>query len=306
MEDSCRARYPTSPHAALRPRVRAGGGVGTEWSYTTQRKCQKKRDFNDDYRNAHDAESFYFVVELCACVCMCVRLPLLQTHPRLVLPVHSVVCLCAFSLALPLAISLFPQNSQVRTPNTLYRQSTLQSSTICTTQLHNTTNLNKTVPHYTLPLNATHKTKPQQLYRILHDTTQNSSSVLSLSLPVFVSCEEGYDLKWSVISCSSIWLLNCRHMCCQLLPFLSLFSPPPLLSLSRSLFTRFRGFQTSAFPKISHSCTPTFSHPMARLFQILPHKLAHSLPSVSEQNIARFSFALDVYQLISLFLLFFF
>ncbi|MCJ8730698.1 hypothetical protein PDJAM_G00187420 [Pangasius djambal] len=41
------------------------------------------------------------------------RLPLLQTYPRLVLPVHSLVCLCAFSLALPLAISLFPQNSQI-------------------------------------------------------------------------------------------------------------------------------------------------------------------------------------------------
>ncbi|XP_036429841.1 sideroflexin-5a isoform X2 [Colossoma macropomum] len=41
------------------------------------------------------------------------RLPLLQRHPRLVLPVHSLVCLCAFGLALPLAISLFPQNSQI-------------------------------------------------------------------------------------------------------------------------------------------------------------------------------------------------
>lgn len=169
--------------------------------------------------------------------------------------------------------------------------------------MHNTTNLNKTVPHYTSALNSTRKTKTQQLYRTLHDTTQNSSSVLSLSLPLSLSLvKRVMILKWSVISCSSIWLLNCRHMCCQLLPFLSLFSPPPLLSLSRSLFTRFRGFQTSAFPKIRHSCTPTFSHPMARLFQILPHKLAHSLPSVSEQNIARFSFALDIYQLISLFL----
>ncbi|XP_049337693.1 sideroflexin-5a isoform X2 [Astyanax mexicanus] len=41
------------------------------------------------------------------------RLPLLQRYPRLVLPVHSLVCLGAFSLALPLAISLFPQNSQI-------------------------------------------------------------------------------------------------------------------------------------------------------------------------------------------------
>uniref|UniRef100_A0A8B9HZR5 Sideroflexin 5a n=1 Tax=Astyanax mexicanus TaxID=7994 RepID=A0A8B9HZR5_ASTMX len=39
------------------------------------------------------------------------RLPLLQRYPRLVLPVHSLVCLGAFSLALPLAISLFPQNT---------------------------------------------------------------------------------------------------------------------------------------------------------------------------------------------------
>ncbi|XP_040055710.2 sideroflexin-5a isoform X2 [Gasterosteus aculeatus] len=41
------------------------------------------------------------------------RLPLLQRRPRLVLPVHSLVCLAAFALALPLAISLFPQMSQI-------------------------------------------------------------------------------------------------------------------------------------------------------------------------------------------------
>ncbi|ROK15820.1 Sideroflexin-5 [Anabarilius grahami] len=41
------------------------------------------------------------------------RLPLLQKHPRLALPVHSMVCLSAFGLALPVAISLFPQNSQI-------------------------------------------------------------------------------------------------------------------------------------------------------------------------------------------------
>ncbi|KAJ8281458.1 hypothetical protein GJAV_G00067930 [Gymnothorax javanicus] len=41
------------------------------------------------------------------------KLPLLQTRRRLVLPVHSVVCLAAFGLALPLAISLFPQMSQI-------------------------------------------------------------------------------------------------------------------------------------------------------------------------------------------------
>ncbi|KAG9329047.1 hypothetical protein JZ751_008205, partial [Albula glossodonta] len=39
--------------------------------------------------------------------------PLLQTHRRLVLPLHSLVCLVAFGLALPVAISLFPQMSQI-------------------------------------------------------------------------------------------------------------------------------------------------------------------------------------------------
>ncbi|KAJ8269458.1 hypothetical protein COCON_G00120650 [Conger conger] len=41
------------------------------------------------------------------------KLPLLQTHRRLVLPVHSLVCLVAFGLSLPVAISLFPQMSQI-------------------------------------------------------------------------------------------------------------------------------------------------------------------------------------------------
>ncbi|KAI3367415.1 hypothetical protein L3Q82_026270 [Scortum barcoo] len=41
------------------------------------------------------------------------KLPLLQRWRRLVLPVHSLVCLTAFGLALPLAISLFPQMSQI-------------------------------------------------------------------------------------------------------------------------------------------------------------------------------------------------
>ena len=39
---------------------------------------------------------------------------MLRSRPGLLLPVHSLVCLAAFSLALPLAISLFPQMSQVR------------------------------------------------------------------------------------------------------------------------------------------------------------------------------------------------
>lgn len=41
------------------------------------------------------------------------RLPLLRRQPRLVLPVQALVCLAAFGLALPLAISLFPQMSQI-------------------------------------------------------------------------------------------------------------------------------------------------------------------------------------------------
>ncbi|XP_030211664.1 sideroflexin-5a isoform X1 [Gadus morhua] len=41
------------------------------------------------------------------------RLPVLRSRPGLLLPVHSLVCLAAFSLALPLAISLFPQMSQI-------------------------------------------------------------------------------------------------------------------------------------------------------------------------------------------------
>ncbi|MGH0171801.1 UNVERIFIED_CONTAM: hypothetical protein FKN15_064496 [Acipenser sinensis] len=40
------------------------------------------------------------------------KLPLLQSRRRLVLPVHSLVCLATFGLALPLAISLFPQMSE--------------------------------------------------------------------------------------------------------------------------------------------------------------------------------------------------
>ncbi len=49
--------------------------------------------------------------------CLYVRLPLLQKRPRLGLPVHSMVCLCAFGLALPFASSLFhpPKTVQVST-----------------------------------------------------------------------------------------------------------------------------------------------------------------------------------------------
>ncbi|XP_031443435.1 sideroflexin-5-like [Clupea harengus] len=41
------------------------------------------------------------------------KLPLLQAHRRLMLPIHSFVCLAVFGLSLPLAISLFPQMSQI-------------------------------------------------------------------------------------------------------------------------------------------------------------------------------------------------
>uniref|UniRef100_A0A673XS85 Sideroflexin 5b n=1 Tax=Salmo trutta TaxID=8032 RepID=A0A673XS85_SALTR len=41
------------------------------------------------------------------------KLPFLLTNRRLLLPIHSLVCLATFSLSLPLAISLFPQMSQV-------------------------------------------------------------------------------------------------------------------------------------------------------------------------------------------------
>ncbi|XP_073411166.1 sideroflexin-5 isoform X1 [Dendrobates tinctorius] len=40
---------------------------------------------------------------------------LLRTYPKLILPVQSLVCLAAFGLALPLAISLFPQMSEIET-----------------------------------------------------------------------------------------------------------------------------------------------------------------------------------------------
>uniref|UniRef100_A0AAR2LXH5 Sidoreflexin n=1 Tax=Pygocentrus nattereri TaxID=42514 RepID=A0AAR2LXH5_PYGNA len=40
--------------------------------------------------------------------------PLLQAHRWLMLPVHSLVCLAVFGLSLPLAISLFPQMSEIQ------------------------------------------------------------------------------------------------------------------------------------------------------------------------------------------------
>ncbi|XP_063046494.1 sideroflexin-5-like [Engraulis encrasicolus] len=41
------------------------------------------------------------------------KLPLLQANRRMMLPIHSFVCLAIFGLSLPLAISLFPQMSQI-------------------------------------------------------------------------------------------------------------------------------------------------------------------------------------------------
>ncbi|XP_037531627.1 sideroflexin-5b isoform X2 [Nematolebias whitei] len=41
------------------------------------------------------------------------RLRFLQRNPRLRLPIHSLVCLITFGLSLPVAISLFPQMSQI-------------------------------------------------------------------------------------------------------------------------------------------------------------------------------------------------
>uniref|UniRef100_A0A672N3E3 Sideroflexin 5b n=1 Tax=Sinocyclocheilus grahami TaxID=75366 RepID=A0A672N3E3_SINGR len=41
------------------------------------------------------------------------KLPLMQARRRMMLPVHSLVCLAVFGLSLPLAISLFPQMSEI-------------------------------------------------------------------------------------------------------------------------------------------------------------------------------------------------
>nr|XP_020459883.1 sideroflexin-5 [Monopterus albus] len=62
------------------------------------------------------------------------KLPLLQRQPRLILPIHSLVVLAAFSLALPLAISLFPQMSQISV-NQL--ESEIAMATDCKTVTYN-------------------------------------------------------------------------------------------------------------------------------------------------------------------------
>lgn len=57
------------------------------------------------------SSSLFFFLNKCLLV-HC-RLPFLQKNRRLMLPIHSIVCLLTFGLSLPVAISLFPQMSQV-------------------------------------------------------------------------------------------------------------------------------------------------------------------------------------------------
>uniref|UniRef100_A0A8D0G815 Sideroflexin 5 n=1 Tax=Sphenodon punctatus TaxID=8508 RepID=A0A8D0G815_SPHPU len=59
---------------------------------------------------------------------------LLRSRPRMLLPVQSLVCLAAFGLALPLAISLFPQMSEIETSRL---ESKIASATTCKTVIYN-------------------------------------------------------------------------------------------------------------------------------------------------------------------------
>uniref|UniRef100_A0A8C5NUL4 Sideroflexin-5 n=1 Tax=Jaculus jaculus TaxID=51337 RepID=A0A8C5NUL4_JACJA len=59
---------------------------------------------------------------------------LLQARPRLLLPVQSLVCLAAFGLALPLAISLFPQMSEIETSQL---EPEIAQATSCRTVVYN-------------------------------------------------------------------------------------------------------------------------------------------------------------------------
>lgn len=178
------------------------------------------------------------------CVFVCVRLPLLQKRPRLTLPVHSMVCLCAFGLALPVAISLFPQNSQVST---------------------------RARSHFSL--------RP-----------------LSLCLP--------RSRLWFKMVFIKLFIHMVTEPQTYVLPTTSLGSPsPPLLLSSHSLAPSLHFSEGSrrTLPKNSTPVPPPppphpFSHPTGCLFQILPHTLTHSSPSVSEQNIASFGPGLDIYQ----------
>uniref|UniRef100_A0A3Q2DD63 Sidoreflexin n=1 Tax=Cyprinodon variegatus TaxID=28743 RepID=A0A3Q2DD63_CYPVA len=56
------------------------------------------------------------------------RLRFLQRNRRFLLPIHSLVCLVTFGLSLPVAISLFPQMSQVQYVLPLWRPDGSQSS----------------------------------------------------------------------------------------------------------------------------------------------------------------------------------
>lgn len=70
----------------------------------------------------HRRLMFAFLCFFYPCLDSC-RLRFLQSHRRLLLPIHSVVCLVTFGLSLPVAISLFPQMSQV--------QSSVGSTVLC-------------------------------------------------------------------------------------------------------------------------------------------------------------------------------
>lgn len=177
------------------------------------------------------------------CGCFYVRLPLLQKRPRLGLPVHSMVCLCAFGLALPVAISLFPQNSQVSTRTRLPPSARTFSPS----------------PSLCLPRRRLWF-KMVFIKLFIHMVTELQTYVLpttSIPLPPLPS------------------------------------SSPLTLSLPLYTFPRVPDERSQKTPLLS---PPTFSHPTGCLFQILPHTLTHSSPSVSEQNIASFGPGLDIYQ----------
>ncbi len=95
----------SSPTTAnLCPSTNHNGLLGKVWSYFFPLAFIYMiiKWFNS-YKNSH--ESLLLLSSA--------RLPLMQAHRRMMLPVHSLVCLAVFGLSLPLAISLFPQMSQV-------------------------------------------------------------------------------------------------------------------------------------------------------------------------------------------------
>ncbi|KAJ4938981.1 hypothetical protein JOQ06_028444 [Pogonophryne albipinna] len=83
------------PGSCMTAREKRLASTGSQWSENKGTETLRGPSMMDD-----SAESTFW-------------LPLLQRRRRLVLPVHSLVCLAAFGLALPLAISLFPQMSQI-------------------------------------------------------------------------------------------------------------------------------------------------------------------------------------------------